>query len=82
MNKSMEKSVIIMIIIHNKYMYRLDPIKTYNNNIFSKVEKSKVTLENLLNNSIQYQNTSTIVYLIYRIILQALENQTYCLAWF
>ena len=47
-------------------MYRLDPIKTYNNNnIFSKVEKSKVTLENLvLNNFIQYQNKSTIVYLI------------------
>ncbi len=63
-------------------MYRLDPIKTYNYNIFSKVEKSKVTLENLLNNFIQYQNKSTIVYLIYRIILQALENQTYCLAWF
>ena len=46
-------------------MYRLDPIKTYNNNIFSKVEKSKVTLENLvLNNFIQSQNKSTIVYLI------------------
>ena len=55
-------------------MYRLDPIKTYNNNIFSKVEKSKVTLENLvLNNFIQYQNKSTIVYLIIIIIILFIE---------